>query len=87
MWKCLHVKYPLFLSDFNQTWIFSTDFSKKAQVSNLIKIHPVGTELFHAGGRTDGQIGQTDMTKLTVAFRNFANAPNKTKLCLYELLK
>jgi len=22
----LHVKYPLFLSDFNETWIFSPDF-------------------------------------------------------------
>jgi len=22
----LHVKYPLLLSDFNKTWIFSTDF-------------------------------------------------------------
>jgi hypothetical protein len=33
-------------------------------------------------GRTDGQKdqwtgGQTDMTKLVVAFRNFANAPKK----------
>jgi hypothetical protein len=37
-----------------------------------MKIRPVGAELFHAGGRTDGQ---TDVTKLTVAFRNFANAP------------
>jgi hypothetical protein len=28
-------------------------------------------------GRTDRRIdGQTDMTKLIVAFRNFANAPN-----------
>jgi hypothetical protein len=24
---------------------------------------------------TDGQRGQTDMTKLTVAFRNFVNSP------------
>ena len=29
----------------------------------------MGAELFHAGGRTYGQ------TRLTVAFRNFANAP------------
>ena len=28
-------------------------------------------ELFHGDGRTDGQ---TDKTKLTVAFRNFAHA-------------
>jgi hypothetical protein len=33
-----------------------------------MKIRPVGAELFHADG-------QTDMTKLIVAFRNFANAP------------
>jgi hypothetical protein len=36
-----------------------------------MKIRPVGAELFHADG-------QTDMTKLMVAFRNFANAPKKT---------
>jgi len=34
-------------------------------------ICPVGAELFHANGRDR----RTDMTKLTVAFRNFANAP------------
>jgi hypothetical protein len=32
-----------------------------------MKIREIGAELFHADG-------QTDMTKLTVAFRNFANA-------------
>jgi hypothetical protein len=38
-----------------------------------MKIHPVKAEFLHAeDGRTDGQ---TDMKKLTVAFRNFANAP------------
>ena len=36
-----------------------------------MKIRPVQAEVFHADGQRDGQ---TDMTKLTVAFRNFANA-------------
>jgi len=40
------------------------------QVSNFMKIHPVGAELFHLDG-------QTDMTKLVVAFYNFVNAPKK----------
>ena len=34
-----------------------------------MKIRPVGAELFHADGKTD-------MTRLTVAFRSFMNAPN-----------
>jgi hypothetical protein len=49
----LHVKYPLFLSDFNETLIFSTDFRENLQVSNFMKIRPVGTELFHEDRRTD----------------------------------
>jgi hypothetical protein len=36
--------------------------------------HPVGDESFHVEGRTDEQ---TDMTKLKVAFHNFANVPNE----------
>jgi len=35
-----------------------------------MKIHPVGADLFHADG-------QTDVTKLMVAFYNFTNAPRK----------
>jgi len=37
--------------------------SKNTKISNFMKIRPVGAELFHADG-------QTDMTKLIVAFRN-----------------
>jgi phage terminase small subunit len=37
-----------------------------------MKIRPVGAEFFHAGGRSDGR---TDMTKIKVVFRNFAEAP------------
>jgi hypothetical protein len=40
-----------------------------------MKIRPVGAEFFHSDRRTDGR---TDMTKLTVAFRNFANTPKMT---------
>ena len=42
-----------------------------------MKIRPQGAELFHAGGQTE----QTDMMKLTVAFRNFANAPKNPASC------
>jgi len=40
-----------------------------------IKFHenlPAGAERYHADRRTDGQ---TNMTKLIVAFHNFANSP------------
>jgi len=40
-------------------------------MSNFTKSRSVGVELFHADGRTDRY-----MTKLLVAFRNFANATN-----------
>jgi hypothetical protein len=45
-------------------------YKKNAQTSSYIKIRPVGAELFHADG-------QTDMTKLTVAFHNSANRLEK----------
>jgi hypothetical protein len=37
-----------------------------------MKIHLVAAEWFYAGGRT---VGQIDMTKLIVDFRNLMNAP------------
>jgi hypothetical protein len=79
MSKRLYVKYPLFLSDFSETWIFSTDFRKRSQISSFIKIRP---EFLLADGRT------ADL-KLLVTFRNFANAPkisNSTQLYTYNLI-
>jgi hypothetical protein len=46
-------------------------FSKNTQVSNFKKTFPLGAQLFRADG-------QTDMTKLTVAFRYFSKAPKYT---------
>ena len=40
-------------------------------MSNFLKLRPVEAELLHVDRRTDGR---TEMTKLTVAFRNFTNA-------------
>jgi len=51
---------------------FSRKIFEKHQIPNFTKIHPVGAQFLHASGWTDGQ---TDMTKLMVAFRNFANEP------------
>ena len=56
----LHEKCPLFLSDFNETWIFSTDFRKNPQTSNFMKIRPVGAELLLEHGQTDGQTDEHD---------------------------
>jgi hypothetical protein len=66
MSKCLHVTYPLFLSDFNE-YEFSRQIFDK--VSNI---------KFHQNPSSESQVvprGQTDMTKVIVAFRNFVNAP------------
>ena len=60
----LHVKYPLFLSDFSETCIFSLDFRKKTQ--QVHETRPDEAGMFHSDGRKD-------MTNLTVAFRSFAN--------------
>jgi len=78
----LHVKYKL-LSDFNETWIFSIDFREMLKYQFSCK--SVKWEL-NCSICTEGQTGrrtdrQTDMTKLTVVFRNFANAPKNEAKC------
>jgi hypothetical protein len=72
MYIGLDVKYPLFSSDFKWNLTFLDRFSKNAQISNFMKIGLLWTELLHAEG-------QTDMAKLIVALRNFANAPKKER--------
>ena len=44
---------------------------KKGNISNFMKIRPLGAELFLAEEHT----GRHGMKKLIAAFRNFANAP------------
>jgi hypothetical protein len=68
----LHVKHPLFLSDLNETYSLDI-FSKN------IKLHenPSSRSRFVPCGETDGR---KNMTKLTVAFRNFAKAPKNVSV-------
>jgi hypothetical protein len=64
-----HVKCPLFFSDFNDAWIFPTEFRKILKYEILL--NSVQREL-SCSIRKDGR---TDMTKLIFAFRNFVNMP------------
>jgi hypothetical protein len=45
----------LFFSDFKETCNFHNKFWKNTQISNFIKMRPMGAELFHVDGRLDGQ--------------------------------
>jgi hypothetical protein len=77
MYIGLHVKYPLLLSDFNETCIYREIFEK----SSSIKFHENPSsevELLHTVRRKDKH------DEANSRFRNFANAP-KTALFLAHL--
>jgi hypothetical protein len=64
----VHVKYPLFLPDFNETWVFSTDFRK-------ILIFRISWKSAQWEPSCSMRTAvRTDMTKLIVDFRSFAKA-------------
>jgi hypothetical protein len=68
-----HVKYPLFLPDFNETSTFLRYFRKVLKYQNSWKHSQWEPS---CSMRTEGRMDKwTDMTKLIVAFCDFANAP------------
>jgi hypothetical protein len=78
MYIGLHGKCPLFLSDFKENLIFSTDFLKilKYQISR--KTIKLERGSMRADVRAEVQI---DKTKRIVAVRNFAKASKKDCSC------
>jgi hypothetical protein len=65
-------KVLVILAKFYLNLHFLNIHKKNPQISNFIKIRPLGAELFHSDLRKGRQ---ADMTKLGVAFLNFTNAP------------
>jgi len=80
MYIGLHVEYSLFLQDFTEIWIFSTDVRK------ILKYHISGKFVQWESSCSMWTDGQIDMMKLTVAFRNFANAPKNNKMHFLKLM-
>jgi hypothetical protein len=62
-----YVRYPLFLQILMKLEFYGHVFEKYSSIKFL-------DNPFNGSGVVPGTDGQTDMTKLIVAFRNFANA-------------
>jgi len=76
------LKYLLLLPDFNEFWILTIDSRKNTQISYFHENPSSGSRVVPCGRKDRWTDGQTDMTKFTVDFRNFANAPKiMTYIC------
>jgi len=64
------------LPEFNEIWIFPDRLCEKYSNLKFHKTHPVGTELFHVDGETDGQTEEKEkhMAKLMVTLCSVAKA-------------
>jgi hypothetical protein len=75
-YTCLRVTYPLFSSDFNETWI-STDFWKSSNIK------------FHENPSSGRRIFHVDMKKIIADFRKdvhtYRKIKNKLKLTLQNV--
>ena len=80
---CSSCKYSLFLSDFNKT--FRQIFYKSGNIS-FHRYPSSRSRVIPCGDRETGR--RTDMTKLTIAFRNFANKhTNTSQTCITLYLR
>ena len=77
----INANYPLFLSDFKEAWTSLTDFQKILKFQITCKSFQCEPNCF---ARTDG--GQTDVTELIVALRNFSKARNTFQLLCFRAL-
>ena len=73
MYIGLFVKYPLFLSSFNETWIFPTVFEKISEY--LISRKSVQWEPSCSMRTNDGRMDRRN--EAIVAFPNFVKGPTK----------
>jgi len=71
MYLGFHLKCPLFLFDFDETWIFLTCFRK------MLKNHISWNTVQWEQGCSMRTHGRSDMTKLIFAFRNFCKRAQK----------